>query len=82
MAELTPTTNFTELLPANMAGVRLTTGSASDTYECPYFAEVGAVIGNNESDNDGVSIAVSGTAITIVPNTSGDVITLIICGRG
>ena len=83
MAEITtPTTNATELLPPGLVCVRLTTGSTSDTWICPYFQEIGVCIGNNESDNDGVGIGVSGRTITIKPTTGGDVIYLLISGRG
>ena len=83
MAEITTITeNFTEILPPGLVGVRLTTITTSDTWVCPYFNEIGAVIGNNESDNDGVSVSWSGNTITIDPTTATDVITLIIAGRG
>ncbi len=83
MAEITAvTTNFTEQLAIpGVAGVRLTTTSASETWVCPYFAEILAVIANNESDNDGCDISWSGQTITIVVG-SGDVVTLLIAGRG
>jgi hypothetical protein len=74
--------NFTELLPPGLIGVRLTTTSTSDTWTCPYFAEIIAAIGNNETDNDGVSVSWSGKVITVKPTTAADVITLIVAGRG
>jgi len=61
--------------------VRLTTTDTTDTYVCPYFAEIVAVIGNNESDIDGVGIGVSDQTITLTVGTSGDVVTLFIVGR-
>jgi len=83
MAEITTvTTNGTELLNNGTVLVRLTTTSTSDTWVCPYFHEIGAVIGNNESDNDGVGIGVSTRTITIKPTTAGDVISLQVEGRG
>jgi len=83
MAEITtPTTNFTEQLAIpGLAGVRLTTTTSSDTWVCPYFEEIIAVCANNESDNDGCDISWSGKTITIVVG-SGDVVTLLIAGRG
>ena len=83
MAEITtPTTNSTELLPSGLVCVRLTTTTSSDTWVCPYFQEIGVCIGNNESDDDGVGIGVSGQTITIKPTTGGDIISLLINGRG
>ena len=61
--------------------VRLTTTATTDTYVCPFFSEIVAVIGNNESDNDGVGIGVSDQTITLTVGTAGDVITLMIAGR-
>jgi len=82
MAEITtPTTNSTELLPSGLVCVRLTTTTTSDTWICPYFHEIGVCIGNNESDNDGVGVAVSGQTITIIAGAT-DVISLLISGRG
>lgn len=72
----------------SMRVVRLTTTATTDTYVCPYFRDIVGVVGNNESDKDGVGIAVAATGsslgsqtITITVGTSGDVITLWICGR-
>ena len=83
MAEITTvTSNFTKQLAIpGVIGVRLTTTSTSETWVCPYFAEIIAVVANNESDNDGVAISWSGKTITIVAG-SGDVITLLVAGRG
>ncbi len=83
MAEIeTPTTNFTEILAIpGLIGVRLTTTSASETWICPYFEEIVAVVANNESDNDGCAISWSGKTITIVVG-EGDVVTLLVAGRG
>ena len=83
MAEITSvTTNATELLPPGLVCVRLTTTSTSDTWVCPYFQDIVACIGNNETDNDGVGIGVSGKTITIKPTSGTDVISLLIAGRG
>ncbi len=78
----THTTNQTELLPPGLVCVRLTTVSTSDTWVCPYFHEIGACVGNNETDNDGVGIGVSGQTITVKPTDAGDIISLLINGRG
>lgn len=61
--------------------VRLTTTGTTSTYLCPYFAEIVSAIGNNETDDDGVGIGVSGQTITITVGTSADVVTLDITGR-
>ncbi len=83
MAEITThTTNATELLPPGLVCVKLTTVSTSDTWQCPYFQEIIAVVPNNESDNNGVGIGISGQTITIKPPTAGDVISLLVTGRG
>ena len=83
MAEITtPTSNGTELCNDGTVLVTLTTTTTSDTWVCPYFQEIGAVIANNQSDNDGVGIGVSGQTITIKPTTAGDVINLQVEGRG
>ncbi len=76
----TETTNFTEILPTGLIGVRLTTTATTDTYVCPYFSTIEAVIANNESDTDGVGVAVSGSTITLTVGTSGDVVTLLASG--
>ena len=83
MAEITsPTTNATEQLAVpGLAIVRLTTTSASETWICPYFEEIVAVVANNETDNDGCAISWSGKTITIVVGST-DVVTLMIAGRG
>lgn len=67
--------------------VRLTTTGTTDTYESP-FHEVVAAVGNNESDSDGVGVAVETIpaagrtqTITLTVGTSGDVVTLKIVGR-
>ena len=83
MAEITThTKNATELLPPGIVCVDLTTTTTSDTWVCPYFQEIIAVIGNNQSDNDGVGIGVSTRTITVKPTTAGDIISLLIMGRG
>ncbi len=83
MAEITePLDNVTEILADGSVLVRLTTVSTSDTWVCPYFEEIGAAIGNNESDNDGVGIGVSGKTITLTVGTGGDIVTLQVEGRG
>lgn len=83
MAEITTvTSNGTELCNDGTVLVTLTTTTTSDTWVCPYFQEIGACIGNNQSDNDGVGIGVSGQTITIKPTTAGDVINLQVEGRG
>ena len=61
--------------------VRITTTGTTSTYLCPYFAEIVAVVANNESDDDGVGIGVSGQTITITVGNSADVVTLFIVGR-
>ena len=78
----THTTNATELLPPGLVCVRLTCTTTSDTWVCPYFETIIAVIPNNESDNDGVGIGISGKTITIKPPTGTDVISLLIMGVG
>ena len=80
MAAATVLGNFTETLPEGLVGVRLTTTGTTSTYVCPFFSSIGSVVANNESDNDGVGIAVSGQTITIIVGTSGDVVDLIIAG--
>ncbi len=83
MAEITThTTNGTELLPPGLVCVRLTCTTTSETWQCPYFETIVAVIGNNETDNDGVGIGISGKTITIKPTTGTDVISLLIMGVG
>ncbi len=83
MTEITELTlNSTEIASDGTVLVTITTVSTSDTWICPYFQEIGAVIGNNQSDNDGVGIGVSGQTITIKPTTAGDVINLQVEGRG
>jgi len=64
-----------------LAIVRLTTTATTCTWTCPYFSTIVAAIGNNESDNDGVSVAVDGTKITIKVTTLGDIVTLQVAGR-
>ena len=39
------------------------------------------MVGNNESDIDGVGVAVLSQTITLTVGTAGDVVTLIIAGR-
>ena len=83
MAEITThTTNATELLPPGLVCVRLTTTTSTDTWQCPYFETIVSVIGNNETDNDGVGIGISGKTIKIYPTDGGDVISLLIMGVG
>ena len=74
--------NATEILADGSVLVRITTLSTSDTRVCPYFKEIGAAIGNNESDTDGVGIGVSGTTITLSVGDAGDIVTLQVEGRG
>lgn len=82
MAEINVLTNATEILAIpGLVLVRLKTGSSSDTWICPYFEEIVAVVANNESGNDGCDISWSGKTITIVVG-SGDVVTLLVAGRG
>lgn len=78
----TLTSNGTELVNDGTVLVTVTTTTTSDTIVCDYFQEIGAVIANNQTDNDGVGIGVSGQTITIKPTTAGDVINLQIEGRG
>lgn len=80
MAAATELTNASERLPPGMILVRLTTTGTTSTYVCPYFGTIVAAIGNNESDNDGVGVGVSGTTITIIVGNAGDVVTLIVAG--
>ncbi len=80
MAAVTETNNFSERLPPGMIALRLTTTGTTSTYVCPYFSKIEAAVGNNESDNDGVGIGVSGTTITIIVGNSGDVVTLMVAG--
>ncbi len=83
----TELTRFDERLPPGLFGVRLTTTATTDTYVVTAFNRVEAVIANNESDNDGVGIAVSAfsannpTTITITVGTAGDIVTLMISGQ-
>ena len=81
MAAATELTDFSEMMPPGMAGVRLTTTGTTSTFVCHYFADIVACVANNETDNDGVGIAVSGTTITITVGDLGDVVTLFIAGR-
>lgn len=67
--------------------VRITTTATTDTYESPFADTVGA-IANNESDTDGVGVAVEAIpalgrtqTITLTVGTLGDVVTLMIAGR-
>lgn len=81
MAAATELTNFTERLPPGLAGVRLTTTGTTSTYACPYFDQIVAAVGNNESDKDGVDISWANQVITIKVATAGDVVTLFVAGR-
>jgi len=74
-------TSICETEPTGVKVVRITTTGTTTTYACPYFDEIIACIGNNESDDDGVGIGVSGKTITITVATSTDVVTLQIAGR-
>jgi len=83
----TELSNFSEILPPGMHGVRLTTVATTDTYESP-FADTVIAIGTNETDDDGVGIAVETVpaagrtqTITITVGTVGDVVALLIVGR-
>ena len=80
MAAATELENSTETAPDGEVSIRLTTTGTTSTYVCPYFSSIEAVIANNESDNDGVGIGVSGQTITITVGTSGDVVGLKING--
>ena len=87
MADATELTISNERLPPTMYSIRLTTTGTTSNYVCPVFNRIESVVGNNESDNDGVGIAVSAfsannpTTITITVGTSGDVVTLMIVGQ-
>ena len=61
--------------------VRITCTGATTTYLCPHFAEIVAVVGNNETNAGGVGVGVSSQTITLTPVGTTDVITLIIAGR-
>ena len=78
---VTVTTNGTEVMPSGMVLVRLTTTATTDTYVCPYFSQIIAVVGNNESDTDGVGVGWTGQTITLTVADAGDVVTLLIAGR-
>ena len=65
----------------SMRTVRLTQTGTTSTYVCPYFAELVAIVGNNETDNDGVAVSWSGQTITITTVGATDVVTLYIVGR-
>lgn len=80
MASVTELENSTETVPGTEVSIRLTTTGTTSTYVCPYFSSIESVIANNESDNDGVGIGVSGQTITITVGTSGDVVGLKIDG--
>lgn len=78
---MTASTQYSpEILPPTMAQVRRTTGATTDNYTCPFFSTIEAVIANNESDNDGVGVKVSGAVITLTVGNAGDVVTLMIVG--
>lgn len=81
MAAATELENSTERLPAGFVSIRLTTTGTTSTYACPYFDQIVAAVGNNESDKDGVDISWENQVITIKVATSGDVVTLFIAGR-
>jgi hypothetical protein len=70
---------------ANLVGgfeiVRLTTTGTTSTYQTHKFATIIAAWANNESDDDGVGVAVDGQTVTITVGTSGDVVTLMLAGR-
>ena len=80
MAAATELSNSTESAPQGEVSIRLTTTGTTSTYVCPYFNTIETCIANNESDNDGVGIAVSGQTITITVGTAGDVVGLKIHG--
>jgi len=61
--------------------VRLTTTATTDTYKTRKFATIITAIANNESDDDGVGVAVSSQTVTLTVGNAGDVVTLIIAGR-
>lgn len=81
MAAVTELSDFTEILPPGMAGLRLTTSGTTSTYVCPYFGEIAGAVANNESDKDGVGVGINGKTITITVGTAGDIITLYVWGR-
>lgn len=80
MAAATVTSDWDGLHPS-IRIIRLTQTGTTSTYLCPYFAEIVACVGNNESDDDGVGIGVSGQTITITTAGATDVVTLWIVGR-
>ena len=61
--------------------VRVTTTATTDTYVTKKFAEIVGCKATNESDTDGVGIAVSSQTVTITVGTAGDVVNLWIVGR-
>ncbi len=63
--------------------VRVTTTGTTSTYLFPRAGsgEIVGVIANNESDDDGVGIGVSGQTITITVGTNGDIVTLMVFYR-
>ena len=77
----TITEDSSESMPKSIVQVRLTTTATTDTYICPYFNSIDSAVGNNESDSDGVGVAVSGKTITLTVGTAGDVVTLLIAGK-
>lgn len=61
--------------------VRLTTTSTTCTYQTKKFATIVGAWANNESDDDGVGVAVSSQTVTLTVGTSGDIVTLMLAGR-
>lgn len=80
MAAVTVLSDDVNSLP-NCEILRVTTTGTTSTYQTKKFAEIVAAVGQNESDTDGVGIAVSGQTVTITVGTSGDVVALWIVGR-
>jgi len=83
MADVT-VTSISEIMPQGMVLVRVTMTGATSTYTCPYFHEIIACVGNNETDSDGVGVGVAaptanGVDITLTAGAT-DVITLVIAG--
>ena len=83
----TITSDFSAILPPGIWGYRLTTTATTETFEAP-CAEVVACVANNETDDDGVGVAVEAIpasgrtqTITLTVGNIADVVTLLIVGR-
>jgi len=61
--------------------VRLTTGATTDTYQSKQFSSITEAFAVNESDDDGVGVAVSSQTVTLTVGTAGDVVDLILAGK-